>query len=116
MGILIPDAPHSSRWFSRREAVVIMSRKRHDHHTVEKRQLRWDQVWETVRDVKTYLYFFLGFFANVPNGATSNCKHSYRLIDKGLISGQLALSSSRVLGLTLSRPLSSRFHMGASSL
>ncbi|RSH80120.1 hypothetical protein EHS25_007322 [Saitozyma podzolica] len=72
MAILIPDAPHSSRWFSRRECVVIMSRKRHDHYTVDKRQLHWDQVWDTVKDVKTYLYFFLGFFANVPNGATTN--------------------------------------------
>ncbi|WWC59270.1 uncharacterized protein I303_101820 [Kwoniella dejecticola CBS 10117] len=72
MGILIPDAPHTARWLNRREAVVTMSRKRHDYHTVEKRQLKWDQVWETVKDIKTYLYFFLGFFANVPNGATSN--------------------------------------------
>ena len=51
-----------------------MSRKRHDHHTVEKRQLKWDQVFEWAKDPKTYLYFCLGFFANVPNGGTSNCK------------------------------------------
>lgn len=72
MGVMIPDAPHQSRWLSRREAVVTLSRKRHDHSNVEKRQLRWEQVWETTRDLKTYLYFLLGFFANVPNGATSN--------------------------------------------
>lgn len=72
MGVIIPDAPHQSRWLSRREAVVTLSRKRHDHASVEKRQLRWEQVWETTRDIKTYLYFLLGFFANVPNGATSN--------------------------------------------
>lgn len=72
MGIVIPDSPHQSRWLTRREAVVTLSRKRHDNAGVEKRQLRWDQVWETARDPKTYLYFFLGFFANVPNGATSN--------------------------------------------
>ncbi|WVQ83358.1 hypothetical protein IAT38_005497 [Cryptococcus sp. DSM 104549] len=72
MGIIVPDAPHAARWLSRREAVVTVSRKRDDYHTVDKRQLKWDQVWETGKDVKTYLYFFLGFFANVPNGATSN--------------------------------------------
>ncbi|ORY34305.1 major facilitator superfamily domain-containing protein [Naematelia encephala] len=72
MIIVIPDAPHTTRFLSRREAVVVMSRKRNDHHTVEKRQLKWDQVKETFLDPKTYLYFFLGFFANVPNGATSN--------------------------------------------
>lgn len=72
MGFMIPDSPHESRWLTRREAVVTLSRKRHDHATVEKRQLRWEQVWETARDPKTYLFFSLGFFANVPNGATSN--------------------------------------------
>ncbi|ODN94344.1 hypothetical protein L198_05201 [Cryptococcus wingfieldii CBS 7118] len=72
MAILIPDSPHSSRWLNRREAVVIMSRKRNDYHTVEKRQLKMGQIVETLKDPKSYLYFLLGFFANVPNGATSN--------------------------------------------
>lgn len=72
MGTMIPDSPQPSRWLTRREAVVTLSRKRHNHATVEKRQLRWEQVWETVQDPKAYLYFLLGFFANVPNGGTSN--------------------------------------------
>jgi hypothetical protein len=72
MGIIIPDAPYATNFLTRREAVVCVSRKRHDYHTVEKRQLKWDQVAETVKDPKSYLYFLLGFFANVPNGATSN--------------------------------------------
>ncbi|KAK1922842.1 major facilitator superfamily domain-containing protein [Papiliotrema laurentii] len=72
MAIIIPDAPHHTRWLTRREAVVVMSRKRHDHHTVEKRQLRWEQVWECAKDPKVYLFFLLGLFANIPNGATSN--------------------------------------------
>lgn len=71
---MIPDAPHSTKRLTRREAVVVVSRKRDDYHVVEKRQLKWDQVKETFKDVKTYLYFLLGFFANVPNGATSNCE------------------------------------------
>jgi hypothetical protein len=74
MAFLIPDAPHATRRLTQREAVVVVSRKRDDYHTVEKRQLKWDQVWETFKDVKTYLYFMLGFCANLPNGATSNCK------------------------------------------
>ncbi|RSH89200.1 hypothetical protein EHS25_002312 [Saitozyma podzolica] len=72
IGFIIPDAPHSTKRLTRREAVVVVSRKRDDYHVVEKRQLKWDQVKETFKDVKTYLYFLLGFFANVPNGATSN--------------------------------------------
>jgi hypothetical protein len=73
MGMLIPDDPHSTKKLTRKEAVLVVSRKRDDHHTVEKRQLKSDQVLEAVKDPKLYLYFFMAFFANVPNGATSNC-------------------------------------------
>jgi hypothetical protein len=72
MGIIIPDSPYSTRYFSRQDRVIIQSRKRDDYHGVEKRQLRWSQVKESVLDVKTYLYFFLGLSANIPNGGTSN--------------------------------------------
>lgn len=72
MFILIPDAPYGTRWLTRREAAIVVSRKRHDSSAVEKRQLKWDQVYEAVLDVKIYLFFGLGFFANVPNGVTSN--------------------------------------------
>lgn len=33
---------------------------------------QFDQALEAIKDVKFYLYFLLGFFANVPNGGTSN--------------------------------------------
>lgn len=72
MGIIIPDSPYSTRYFSRQDRVIIQSRKRDDYHGVEKRQLRWSQVKESMLDVKTYLYFFLGLTANIPNGGTSN--------------------------------------------
>lgn len=65
MAFLVPEAPHKSRWLTRREGVVTMSRKRDDYHFVEKRQFTWSQVKETVKDIKVYLYFLLGFFANV---------------------------------------------------
>lgn len=55
MAVLIPDAPYATRFLTRREAVVCMSRKRDDYHTVEKRQLKMDQAWEAVKDLKTYL-------------------------------------------------------------
>lgn len=40
-----------------------------------------DQVKEAIKDVKLYLFFLLGFSANVPNGATSNCEpHAHRIV------------------------------------
>lgn len=72
MGFLVPDSPYTARGFNREEKQIIMSRKRDDYHAVEKRQFKWDQVKESILDVKTYLYFFLGLTANIPNGGTSN--------------------------------------------
>lgn len=58
MAFLIPDAPHRARpWFSRREAVVILARKRFDHHTIERKELKMDQVKESLKDPKTYLFW-----------------------------------------------------------
>lgn len=36
--ILIPDSPAQNRWFTRRERVIVVSRKREDHTGTEKRQ------------------------------------------------------------------------------
>ena len=49
IGFIIPDAPHSTKRLTRREAVVVVSRKRDDYGVVEKRQLKWDQVKEISR-------------------------------------------------------------------
>jgi len=38
MGIFIPDSPYFTHWFSREERVMIVSRKRHDQHSVDKRE------------------------------------------------------------------------------
>lgn len=70
MGVVLPDAPHTAKWLTRREKVVVVSRKRYDYHNVDRRQFKLDQVFETLKDPKTYLYFLLGAFANIPNGGS----------------------------------------------
>lgn len=70
--IVIPDSPAHTHWFTRRERLVVMSRKRDDQSGSEKRQFDGQQALEAFKDPKFYLFFLLGFFANVPNGGTSN--------------------------------------------
>ncbi|EJD50788.1 MFS general substrate transporter [Auricularia subglabra TFB-10046 SS5] len=70
--IFIPDSPYFTHWFTRRERLIIVSRKRHDQHSVDKREWNYSQMIEAFVDPKTYLFFFFGFTANVPNGGTSN--------------------------------------------
>jgi MFS family permease len=68
MAFIIPDSPHTTTRFTREEKLVIMSRKRDDYHQAEKRQTNWAQARECLWDVKIWLYFFLGFTANVVSG------------------------------------------------
>lgn len=69
----VPDSPSHTHWFTRRERLMIISRKRDDFHGIaDKREWKWQQVLESLIDPKTYLFFLFGFTANVPNGGTSN--------------------------------------------
>ncbi|KAJ7623484.1 MFS general substrate transporter [Roridomyces roridus] len=70
--LVVPDSPYESHWFTRRERLIIVSRKRDDQNGTDNR--RWDasQVLEAFLDIKIYLFFLFGFTANVPNGGTSN--------------------------------------------
>ncbi|TFL04919.1 MFS general substrate transporter [Pterulicium gracile] len=68
----VPESPFETHWFTRTERLMLVSRKRDDHHGVERRQWDAGQMKEAAVDPKTYLFFLFGFTANVPNGGTSN--------------------------------------------
>lgn len=61
MFYFIPDAPHTTNWLTRRQAVVVVARKRNEGAGIDKKEFQRSQVWDTLKDPKTYLYFFLGF-------------------------------------------------------
>ncbi|KAF9458833.1 MFS general substrate transporter [Collybia nuda] len=70
--IVVPDSPYRTHWFTRKERLVIVSRKRDDQNLTDNRQWNASQAIEAFIDPKTYLFFLFGFTANVPNGGTSN--------------------------------------------
>ncbi|KAJ7636091.1 MFS general substrate transporter [Mycena polygramma] len=72
MFIFIPDSPYQTRWFTRAERLIIVSRKRDDQSGPDNRHWNSSQAIEAFLDIKTYLFFLFGFTANVPNGGTSN--------------------------------------------
>ncbi|KAF7370876.1 MFS general substrate transporter [Mycena sanguinolenta] len=72
MLIFIPDSPYQTRWFTRAERLIIVSRKRDDQNGTDNRHWDASQALEAFMDIKTYLFFLFGFTANVPNGGTSN--------------------------------------------
>ncbi|KAF9074584.1 major facilitator superfamily domain-containing protein [Rhodocollybia butyracea] len=69
---LLPDSPPTARTFTRDERLLAVARLRGNQTGVDNKKFKWDQFRETFMDPKTWLFFFLGFVGNVPNGGISN--------------------------------------------
>lgn len=81
IALLLPNSPATFRGFSHEERVLMVARMAKGQTGIDSKRIRWDHVVEAFTDYKTYLFFFLGFVANVPNGGLSNFS---TLVIKGL--------------------------------
>jgi hypothetical protein len=70
--LLLPNSPATFWGFTHEEKLLMIGRMRKNQTGVENRHIKWDQVVETYTDYKTYMFCFLGFIANIPNGGISN--------------------------------------------
>ncbi|RSH89938.1 hypothetical protein EHS25_001924 [Saitozyma podzolica] len=70
--LLLPNSPATFWGFTHEEKLLMIARMRKNQTGVENRRIKWDQVVETYTDYKTYMFCFLGFIANIPNGGISN--------------------------------------------
>jgi len=68
----LPDSPVSANFLSLDQRRKAVERLRSNQTGVENKTFKKHHVWEAVADYKLYLFFFLGFVANVPNGGISN--------------------------------------------
>ncbi len=55
--VLMPDSPMEAKYLSEREKVVAVERLRANQMGVASREWRWDHVWETLLDFKTWCWF-----------------------------------------------------------
>jgi MFS family permease len=55
--ILMPDSPMEAKYLTEREKVVAVERLRANQMGVASREWRWDHVWETLWDFKTWCWF-----------------------------------------------------------
>jgi MFS family permease len=55
--IWMPDTPMEAKHLSEREKVIAVERLRANQMGVASRQWRWDHVWETLLDLKTWCWF-----------------------------------------------------------
>jgi len=70
--LLLPNSPATFRGFSHDEKLMMIARMRKNQSAIESGGIKRDQIIETLTDYKTYMFFFLGFIANIPNGGISN--------------------------------------------
>ncbi|KAK4120686.1 MFS general substrate transporter [Parathielavia appendiculata] len=55
--VFMPDSPMEAKYLSEREKVVAVERLRANQVGVASRAWRWDHVWETLMDFKTWCWF-----------------------------------------------------------
>lgn len=54
---LMPDSPMEAKYLTEREKVIAVERLRANQMGIATREWRWDHVWETLLDLKTWCWF-----------------------------------------------------------
>jgi MFS family permease len=57
--VFMPDSPMSAKFLSERERVIATERLRANQMGVQSGVWKWDQVWETLLDFKTWCWFVI---------------------------------------------------------
>ena len=55
--VFMPDSPMEAKYLKEREKVIAVERLRANQMGVASREWRWDHVWETLLDLKTWCWF-----------------------------------------------------------
>ncbi|KAF7178216.1 hypothetical protein CNMCM7691_006888 [Aspergillus felis] len=69
--VFMPDSPMEAKCLSDREKVIAVERLRANQMGIISREWRWDHVWETFYDLKTWCWFFLVLSISIPSGGIS---------------------------------------------
>ena len=77
--IFMPDLPSSARFLGSRERVVAVSRVAANKQGVKNHHFKMYQVWQTLRDPKTWILFVMAIAAQIPNAAQSTVSVFYPL-------------------------------------
>ncbi|KAE8384753.1 major facilitator superfamily domain-containing protein [Aspergillus alliaceus] len=69
--VFMPDSPVEAKCLNHREKVIAVERLRANQMGIVSREWRWDHVWETLCDMKTWCWFFLIVAISIPSGGIS---------------------------------------------
>ncbi|SCV06239.1 LANO_0H25158g1_1 [Lachancea nothofagi CBS 11611] len=70
--LIIPDVPSKAWWLTKEEKLYVVERIRSNKQGYGNRHIKWEQIFEALRDPRLYLYFFLQVAVAIPNGGFSN--------------------------------------------
>ncbi|KAJ5950019.1 allantoate permease [Penicillium verhagenii] len=66
--LFMPDSPMEAKCLSDREKFIAVERLRANQMGIVSREWRWDHVWETLYDPKTWSWFLLVVSISIPSG------------------------------------------------
>jgi MFS family permease len=67
----MPDLPSTARWLTGRDVVVAVERVAANRQGVKNHHFKTYQMWQTLRDPKTWILFVMSVAAQIPNAAQS---------------------------------------------
>ncbi|KAI8223617.1 putative transporter [Colletotrichum sp. SAR 10_99] len=71
MFFYMPDSPVEAKFLNDHDKVIAVERLRMNQQGVMSREWRWDHLWESLRDPKTWIWFALVFSISIPSGGIS---------------------------------------------
>jgi MFS family permease len=74
----LPDSPTSARFLTEKEGQEAENRLRVNQTGLNDNQIKWEQVWEALKDYKIWILFLYQLANNIPNGGlTTVCMLEY---------------------------------------
>ncbi|KAH7361857.1 major facilitator superfamily domain-containing protein [Plectosphaerella cucumerina] len=68
----MPDSPVEANFLTDEDKLIAIERLRMNQTGVMSREWRWNHVWESIRDPKTWFWFSLVFCISVPSGGIAS--------------------------------------------
>jgi MFS family permease len=74
--LVLPDMPTTAKFLTSREKIIAVRRVSANRQGVKNSHFNVDQVWQTLRDPKTWMLFIMAVGAQIPNAAITSVGHS----------------------------------------
>lgn len=70
--VFMPDLPSTARWLKGHEVAVAVERVASNRQGVKNHHFKKSQMWQTLKDPKTWILFVMAIAAQIPNAAQSS--------------------------------------------